>query len=462
MPLSRREAIGSLLGLLSGGVFTRVFGSGIETRWRVATFRAEVTPPMGHPLMGGGIAPAQTVVDPLFVHGLVLLGPDNPIVLASVDWCEIRNEAYTRWREVLAEAAGTIPERVLVTCIHQHDAPVADLEAERLLEASGAKGRVCDLSFHEEAVQRAAGALRDGLPKARRMTHYGTGQAKVEQVASNRRYLGPDGKPAFARMSATKDAYAREQAEGTIDPVLKTLSFWDGDRPLVALSGYAVHPMSYYGRGGVSADFIGMARSARQAETPETFQMYASGCSGNVVAGKYNDGAEENRPALAKRMHDAMKAAWGVTQRKALDQLAFRTTPLRLEPRSDKGFSVEELEGRMKHDLLPFGQCLAALGLSWRKRADAGHKLDVPAVDFGGAQLLLFPAEAYVEFQLAAQEARPDSFVLVMGYGECAPGYIPIDRAFEEGDTNLTDWCWVAPGSEGRMREAIGKVLRLS
>ena len=64
------------------------------------------------------------------------------------------------------------------------------------------------------------------------MTHLGIGQAKVERVASNRRYLGPDGKPRFNRISATRDPKIRAQPEGTIDPWLKTLSFWDGDQPV--------------------------------------------------------------------------------------------------------------------------------------------------------------------------------------------------------------------------------------
>ena len=34
------------------------------------------------------------------------------------------------------------------------------------------------------------------------------------------------------------------------------------------------------------------------------------------------------------------------------------------------------------------------------------------------AQLVLLPAESYVEYQLLAQKLRPDDFVLVMGYGE--------------------------------------------
>src|SRR5437763_1737839 len=82
----------------------------------------------------------------------------------------------------------------------------------------------------------------------------GIGQAKVEQVASNRRYLRADGKVAYNRMSRTTDPAIRAADEGTIDPFLKSLSFWDGDTPVAILSAYATHPMSYYGGGVVSAD----------------------------------------------------------------------------------------------------------------------------------------------------------------------------------------------------------------
>jgi hypothetical protein len=306
-------------------------------------------------------------------------------------------------------------------------------------------------------VKRVAVAARDAKPLA--ATHIGIGQAKVEKVASNRRYLTADGKPRYDRMSATRDPNIRAADDGTIDPFLKTLSLWHGDTPLVALSAYATHPMSYYGRGGVSADFVGMARRRRQADTPGVPQLYVSGCGGNVTAGKYNDGSPDNRPALADRIYQGMKAAWSATKRQPVGAVSFRSVPLTLEPRKSPGFSTEELTKRLATDPRPFGRCLAALGLSWRKRCEAGKPIDVPVIDFGPAQYVLLPAESYVEFQLAAQEARPGSFVVVAGYGECGPGYIPIERSWKEGDTNLADWCWVAEGSERRMREAIRAAL---
>ncbi len=81
-------------------------------------------------------------------------------------------------------------------------------------------------------------------------------------------------------------------------------------------------------------------------------------------------------------------------------------------------------------------------------------------MDFGPAQFLLLPGESYVEFQLHAQKLRADSFVMVAGYGECAPGYIPIERAWAERDGNLSDWCWVAQGSEAPMKAAIEAALK--
>lgn len=457
--ITRREALGTAASL-AGELVLGAPDPPAASALRLTTFTADITVPIGHPLMGGGIAPAAHIDDPLFAHGLVLLGAGKPVVLAALDWCEVRNDAYERWRGALAEAAGTEPGRVLVSCLHQHDAPVADLAAEGFLKKHQAKGSICDVAFHEKAVRRVAKALRDTLPSARRITHLGAGQAKVERVASNRRYLGPDGKPRFGRTSATRDPQARAGPEGTIDPWLKSLSFWDGDVPLAALSGYATHPMSFYGKGGVSADFVGLARKRRQADDPKVFQIYLSGCSGNVTAGKYNDGAADNRPVLAGRLYDAMTAAWETTTRMPLKSCAFRSVPLRLEPRGGPGFTEEDLTERLRNDPKPFGQCLAALGLSWRKRADAGHPIDVPVLDFTDAQLVLLPGESYVEYQLLAQSLRPGSFVLAVGYGECAPGYVPVERSWAEGDSNLSDWCWVAPGAEKAMADALKAALK--
>jgi len=431
--------------------------------WTLNVFSADVTPPLGHPCMGGGIAPAQTIVDLLEAIGFVLRGGTlaQPVVLIAVDWCELRNDAYDRWREVLAHTARTDPQHVLVTSVHQHDTPIADLRAQRLLEQNHRPGSICNLAFHELIVQRVSRALRVSLLKPPlRVTHIGIGQAKVEKVASNRRYVLQDGTISYGRNSASHDPRAHEASEGTIDPWLKTLSFWEGEQPLLALSHYAVHPMSYYGQGGVSADFVGMARRARQKALPDVTHVYVSGCSGNITAGKYNDGSPDSRPLLASRIETAMAQSWATTKRFPLEEASFRLVPLRFEPRSDAGFAKEALTARLTSDVKPFGQCLAALGLSWRERVDSGQSVDLPILDLGPAVVLLLPGETYVEYQILAQTLRPNAFVMAIGYGESAPGYIPTALQVGERDSNLRDWCWVAPSAERTLRSAIEQGLR--
>jgi hypothetical protein len=430
--------------------------------WHLHTFSADVTIPLGHPCMGGGIAPARIVADPLEAIGFVFGGGTlaKPVVLVAVDWCEIRNEAYEEWRETLAEIASTDPERVFVTAVHQHDAPVVDIEAQRLLEARHAAGAVCDIAFAGTALGNVADALREALGRpGRRVTHVGIGRAMVDRVASNRRFSLADGTISYHRTSASHDPQAHVAAAGLIDPWLRTLSLWDDDQPLLALSTYAVHPMSYYGQGEVSADFMGMARRARQQSVPAVVQIYASGCSGNVTAGKYNDGSPSNRLVLAARMEAAMAGAWAQTERHRLETASFRVVPLSFEPRTGAGHEPTDLEARIANDAEPFDQCLAAMALSWRHRTETGRPIDLPVLELGPALIALLPGETYVEYQLLAQRLRPDAFVLALGYGESATGYIPTAAQIAEGDENLGDWYWVSETAEAVLTDGLGLAL---
>ena len=431
----------------------------IAAPYSMATFTADVTEPLGHPGMGGGIDPAKEIIDPLFAKGVVLLGGEKPVVLLAIDWCEIRNDAYNRWRDVIAEAAGTTPQHVLVAAIHQHDAPVADLTAQKLLDEVGLEKSLMFPEFHEEAVQKTAQALRDALSQAQPVTHYGTGVAMVKDVTSNRRAVHPDGAINFGRGSSSP-AKLQALPIDLVDPWLRSLSFWNGDTPVAVLNSYSVHPMSHYGKGYVTADFPGMARAMREKDMPGVQQIYFSGCSGDVTAGKFNDGSPENRPVLARKLYDGMKGAFENSERYPIEQVAFRNTELHLPPRSSEGFTEEDLYATLRDESRKtFDRNLAAMGLSWRMRCEAGIPIDVPAVDFGKAVFLLLPAETFVQYQITAQGMRPDATVMTAGYGESAPGYTPSAAATED-DFNLHHtWLWVDPKIEPLINLAVQKVL---
>jgi hypothetical protein len=428
--------------------------------FRVAAFEADVTIPIGHACMGGGVADAREIVDPLFAKGFVLLGAGEPVVVVALDWCQCNNDSYDRWREALAEAAGTVPKRVMLATVHQHDAPICDLTAQRLLDQHGLKGWNCDPVFHETAVRRTAAALKQAMKAPRRVTHYGVGQAKVQDLASNRRVVRPDGTITWERSSSSGDIF--HAPEGEIDPSLKSISLWDGNTPVLVWTSYAVHPMSYYGKGGVSADFPGLARSRRQADNPAVFQIYFTGCAGDTTVGKYNTGARENRPVLAERLYRAMAEAWQTTRRQRLKQAEFRVADLPMPARTTGKFTVEAMQATLANTNASRWQRIeAALGLSWRQRVDQGRGIDVPCLDLGKGAVLftILPAECFVGYQLAAQRLRPASFVIVAGFGDGAPGYVPTDQCWKDGYED--DYCWVPPMTETAilraLQEAFGK-----
>ena len=434
----------------------------LGAEYRLATFRADITIPIGHACMGGGVSDAQEIADPLWARGLVLLGGDvataaaKPVVMVALDWCQCNNDSYDAWREALAEAAGTTRQRVMLATVHQHDAPICDLAAQRLLDGQGLGGYNCDPAFHRQAVGRTAEALKAALAGARRVTHFGVGQARVERVASNRRVVTPAGKITWERGSYSGDIY--ESPEGLIDPWLKSLSFWDGDKPVVCLTSYAVHPMSTYGAGKVSADFPGLARARRQADDPDVFQIYFTGCAGDTTAGKYNTHAPEFRQDLADRLYQAMAAAWKATQRRPLEQVEFRASELRLPPRDAGNFTIAAMQRDLADARLGRWQRIsAALGLSWRERVARGQPIDVPCLDLGSAEFLILPAETFVGYQLLAQQLRPGVFVMVSGFGDGAPGYIPTAECWREGYDDV--YSWVDPSAADPLIAAMKTAL---
>ncbi len=455
----RRDVLKTLGAWATVGTASKALAESADSRFQLASFRCDVTCPVGHPLLGGLYADAKSIADPLFAHGIVLLSDEQPLVFCTVDWCEIRNQSYDLWRDALAKAANTSRERVLVTSVHQHDAPVSDLGAARYLESVGLGGAMFDPQFEVDCVQRASKALTESLRSSQPVTHIGLGQAVVQDIASNRRVVGADGVVHYGRASKVGDRVELMDApEGQIDPLLKMLTFWSGETPLVALSTYACHPMSYYGHGEVSSDFVGHARSLWQQKFPTIHHLYACGCSGNVVAGKYNDGSRENRPVLASRLATAMKQAWENTSKQELKTLTFRSVPLKFSFRQSDEFTPAAMKAALQNKALASkNRVLAAMGLSSWDRVEAGQPIDFCSLDFGPAKLVLFPAEAFVEFQLKAQQMCPDQFVMSIGYGECWPGYILPQFAVEEKFTNI--WNWVSTDAEKKLHAAMKALL---
>lgn len=405
---------------------------------RIATFRFDVTPPVGHPLCGGWITPAVDADDSLEAIGFVLLGAGKPIVICAVDWTGILNDAHVAWRTALAEAAGTTPDRVAVQCVHQHDAPFVCLHAEKLIAEQQAGLRVVELEFFRTCLDRARDAVKAALPTARPLTHIAHGEGKVIEVAGNRRVLrDANGKVLKMRGSGCKDAELIALPEGLIDPMLKTVAFYSGNEKVAACHYYATHPMSHYGKGHVSSDFTGLARKRRQKEEPGCAHIYFTGCAGNVAAGKYNDGSPEARVRLTQRIYDGIVASEKVLRPALIANVSWKTHDIL--PPTNPVFTAEKLRAMVANPKnVAASRIRPAMTLGWMQRLENRTPIVLSALHVDGIALLHLPAECFVEYQLRAQSLAPGRFIATAAYGDGGPWYIPVKEEYPNGGYEVT------------------------
>ena len=448
----------TLILALSGSLMVLFFQcTNHSSELKIGTFKFNVTPPIGSPV---AYAMTRSIDDSLYAKGIIILSDDQPIVLCAVDWIGIANEGLDAWKSTLAQAAGTSVDRVSVHALHQHDGVRCDFTTSEILDRYGLGGWRYDTAFLNRTISLASNAVREAKDKAQIVTHLGTGKAKVDKVASNRRVLGSDGMVEIIRYSRTTDSAAIAAPEGLIDPWLKCVSFWNEDKPIVALNYYTTHPMSHYGKGDVSSDFVGIARESRENILGFP-QIYFSGAGGNITAGKYNDGSPENRYVLADRVEKAMTEAWESTKKTLVfsNDLTWNTATVKL-PLGSHLVEAELISQLENDDTDSLQKFTAAKHLAWLRRTNQEHSVSVSALNIKDIWLLNLPGELFVEYQLAAQDIRPDDFVCTAAYEEYGPGYICTEIAYSQGGYESSDRASrVGPAVEAVLTEAISDLL---
>ena len=426
---------------------------------QIAGFQIDATPPIGTPLCFGSCGLAKTIVAPLTARGVILWAEQwPPVVLCAVDWLGIGNDSHDAWRQALAEAVGTDTERVAVHTLHLHDAPGTDLEASRLLAEWGFPDDLPVCEFERGVIARAAEAARQAKGRPRPVTHIGVGKSRVFQFASNRRILGADGKVQWTRWSSCEQDDLRLRPEGVVDPYVRQMCFWEEQSPVAILTYYASHPQSFYGRGAVSPDTVGLARGLREATIPAALHLHFDGAGGNVAAGKYNDGTPPVRFELARRLAEGMEAAWNGAVRlpmASLDmQWRVKTVALPLARRLQK-----QADDRPDAQANMASRRGMARDINFARRVRSGRRIDLTCLRIGPVSMLHMPGELFVEYQLAAQDMRPGELVCMAAYGDYGPGYIGTRIAYEQGGYEPSQ-SRVAPDVEDLLLSGIRDLLK--
>jgi hypothetical protein len=424
----------------------------------IAPFRFDATPPIGHACCGGWIPDISVVDDALEALGFVLLGAGSPIVICALDWCALSNSAHLEWRRALAAAAGTTPDRVAVHCVHQHNTPFACLETEKIVAAQGDLPHVLDVSFFHRLLDDGRRAVERAVREVRPCTHVAVGTCRVDRIASNRRVArDADGRVTAGRTSACTKPELIALPEGLVDPVLRTVAFYDGAEKVVSCHYYATHPMSYYADGRCTSDFAGLARKRRQRDEPGCLHAYFTGCAGDVTAGKYNDGSPAARVALTQRLYDGIVGSESALRPEPVRSVVWRTEEI--VPTIRASFDAETIRRKIGSRGAPVVErSRPAYMLAWLERLEDRRPILLSSLSVNAATLLHLPAECFVEYQLRAQKMAPDRFVATAAYGDGGPWYVPVKEEYAAGGYEISV-AFSEPGIDELITGAIRNLI---
>ncbi len=296
---------------------------------RVGAARADITPDVTVRNWVTG-KPYENVLDPLFVHVLVIDDGRTKAVIVRWDLVDVSESARDEVRRVVGSALSIPGEQILINASHTHSAPWAPVYS------GGHRGKERDtwwalrympaqndyppfkqwmdrlLAATEQAARQAAAAARPA--------DIFIGRVAVPEYLNNRRPRAPawglaDARPApvvnYSHKDWNPDVLQGGAVFGPMDRTLTLVAFRDAQAATIAsLFHVACHAVSIYpSNPGISADWPGAAANRLSAVFGGE-SMFLQGNAGDINPWRRGAAAvAEMAEGLAKKSQAAMRFA---------------------------------------------------------------------------------------------------------------------------------------------------------
>jgi hypothetical protein len=434
-----------------------------------------ITPPPGVWMSGYGFRPtgAVRIHDELYARALVLDNGARRVALLAMDLISLDMDVVERVREALAAQAGLAPEAVMLHCTHTHGGPTV-----RLYRSMGPR----DEAYMDVLTRKLIGVAKQAAERLQPV-HLTYGESAA-QIGVNRRQTLPDGRTVLG-----------EDYGGPIAPTVQTLCVNGVDgQTLALLFCHACHPTTLGGENlAITAEWPGAAVAHLKARfraeggdsgiAPDALPFSLQGCCGDINPYRRLtwEAVETNGRAIAGAAHTARWNAHGHLGETL--EAAEETVELPLLPPP----SVEECERQIAeweatlereraakaspgHLIFYEGRVAwaqAAREIAARPNFAEKQPFAIQRLTLGGVQILGFPAEMFVQYQLdfSAQSSAP---VLSLSYTNGCWGYVPTAAEYARGGYEVQDaykyygTLMFTPECEPLLRAAAYRLLGLA
>lgn len=398
-----------------------------------AACQTPITPPLEVGLLMSAVdgrwEPFEGVRLPLLANVLVLEQQGRRLALVSLDLLGLAGRAVgsqERFRRRIVIAAGRCIDNadLVIAATHTHSAPET-LTATDLYKTRPFRRWVDDLAVRiGQAIRDAVVAVEPVIIK--------TAIAKAPGLAIYRRIKTVRGielsHPPIPRKDVLCDC-------GPVDDQVHVLAVErrDDRRTVAVLVNATCHPVHEMCIRHISPDYPGeMARLIRKKHAGAVVLFF------NGAAGDINPPTVSGGPRRA--------AAHGKKLAQTVEEALKRARPVRPEPLALRRSRVT-LTGRSTVNGEPVRRAVVA--------PLAGLRL-------GQIAWLFMPGEPFVEIGLQIKSASPFRQTAVVGYAEDMIGYLPTERAFDEGGYELGPGprARVWRGTEQRLVNGATELLR--
>jgi hypothetical protein len=414
---------------------------------RAGASQIDITPPLGIPLAGSWQPRrAESVATPLGVHAVVLETDETKVALVAVDLIALLRSDVDVAKARVSERIGIDPDKILVSCSHTHEAPYPC----GLL----AGDEQVDVSYMRRVVDAVAEAVVQADAK-RTDAQVGWASAEVKGPCQNRRRLVDD--EGAYNVWAIRDGEAEDYpAAGPIDEQLAVLAVRaKAGQPIAVIWNFALHAHAFSATmDAICADYPYYVRQNLARDFGEEFVgVYLPGACGDI-----------NRPGQTPPEQVVEALATGIrtacTRVEYTDNVPIATSlqPFTAALRDCSAF--DEAEIRRKQP-----ESLETARADWQRLKASGQthtETLLHALAIGEFAIAAVPGEYFCALGLQIKDQSPFALTAVAELSNDYVGYIPTDKAYDEGGYELftLQSSKVARGTGERMAKTLIAMLQ--
>nr|WP_231748015.1 alkaline ceramidase [Auraticoccus cholistanensis] len=272
----------------------------------------------------------------------------------------------------------------------------------------------------------------------------------------------------------------RRHPDREVDPPVDVLRCTDADgRVRAVLVGYACHPVVLDASNRqLSADFVHGLRTEVEEALPGAVAVFATGCAGDLNDGHPAEASYTTEPDPAR----GFAAAEEIGRRLGRLAVAAPTRPLsspvvtvrrgevelELQQLEDAAVSADVERWRRRARQAPAGErALLASWIDWAEHRVPADRYTVPValLGLGDLSLALLPGEPFWRTAEELTAALPGD-VVVLGYADDCPGYLPTREEYQHGGYEVADahryYGMPAPFAPGSAERLVASVVSLA